>query len=96
MFLENRQVALKLPGSHLDPAVVPFLGLDRDIAVGHVLAEHPQHELELGGQLGRLPKHLGQLQLDEWESDVLRLGSPLAQQIAASEVEIFSTFGGFA
>jgi hypothetical protein len=59
--LQHRQVALQLPGRHLDAVVVPLLALDLDVAIEHVLAERAQDELGLGGELDRLPQSLGQL-----------------------------------
>src|SRR6202042_1995138 len=37
--LEHGEVALELPGGHLDPVVLPLLALDLDVAVEHVLTE---------------------------------------------------------
>src|SRR4051812_47135570 len=59
--LENRQVAAELPGSDLDPVVLPLLALDLDVAVEHVLAERAQDELGLRGDLDRLAEGLGKL-----------------------------------
>src|SRR4051812_5261920 len=59
--LENRQVALELPGSDLDAVVLPLLALDLDVAVEHVLAERAQDELGLRGDLDRLAEGLGKL-----------------------------------
>src|SRR3954449_11554436 len=58
---EDRQVAAQLPGRDLDPVVLPLLALDLDVAVEDVLAEGPQHELGLRGQLDRLAERLREL-----------------------------------
>ncbi len=42
---EDRQVAVELPLGDLHPVVLPLLSLDLHVAVEHVLAERPQHEL---------------------------------------------------
>src|SRR3712207_6928170 len=51
-----RQVAVELPRGHLDAVVLPLVALDLDEAVEHVLAERPQHELGLRGDLDRLAR----------------------------------------
>src|SRR4029453_11709534 len=59
--LEDREVPVELPLTHLDPVVLPLLALDLDVAVEDVLAESAQHELGLVRQLDRLAERLGQL-----------------------------------
>src|SRR5207248_9963530 len=58
---ENRQVSVELPARDLDAVLVPLLALDLDVALEHVLAERPEHELRLRGQLDRLAERLRQL-----------------------------------
>src|SRR4051812_16662918 len=57
---QDRQVALQLPRRDLHAVVLPLLALDLDVAVEHVLAERPQHELGFRGQLDRLAQRLGE------------------------------------
>ena len=59
--LQNRQVAIQLPLGDVHAVVVPLLALDLDVAVEHVLAERPQHQLGLRRQLDRFAEALRQL-----------------------------------
>src|SRR3954464_14452131 len=59
--LQDRQVALELPGRDLDPIILPLGALDLDVAVEDMLAERAQAQLALGGQLDRLAQRLRQL-----------------------------------
>src|SRR3954469_17800216 len=58
---EDRQELLDFVRRDLHPVVLPLLPLDLDEAVEGVLAEDPQHQLRLRGDLDRLAECLGQL-----------------------------------
>src|SRR5919109_4586123 len=82
--LQDREVAVELPGRDLDPVVLPLLALDLDVAVEDVLAERPQHELGLGGQLDRLSERLRKL-LDAEAAPLVRaqVGEVLLHRLRA-------------
>src|SRR3954449_3360648 len=58
---EDRQELLDFVRRDLHPVVLPLRALDLDEAVEGVLAEDPEDQLGLSGDLDRLAQRLGQL-----------------------------------
>src|SRR6187549_2009747 len=58
---EDGQELLDFPRGDLNPVVGPLLSLDLDEALEGVLAEDPQHQLGVGGDLDRLAERLREL-----------------------------------